>query len=307
VTASRPGVFARLAWKAWLLLPCAFAASVLLGYVVIGGVLWSCQICQSYFIFEPEKTFLATPSDYSFRVIVVAIPVQSSGKTAPQSLHGWWIPSAKRDAKVVLYLHGNEGNMSTNMGEIAPLRELGYSIFMVDYRGYGESEGSFPSEKSVYEDAEVAWTYLVRQRGIRAADLYIYGHSLGGAIAIELALHHPESAGLIVTSSFTSISDMANLKRPYTLFPVKLLLNQRFDSISKVGRLKLPVLYIHGTADEVVPFAMGEQLFKASGGAKRFVAIGGGRHDGNAAVDAAAFRAAISSFIEASAAARADR
>src|SRR2546422_4299392 len=99
-------------------------------------------------------------------------------------------------------LHGNDGNVSTSMGEIAPLRELGYAVFMPDYRGYGESEGPFPSEKTVYEDAEAAWIYLVDQRGIRPAKLYIYGHSLGGAIAIELALHHPEAAGLILRRSF---------------------------------------------------------------------------------------------------------
>jgi pimeloyl-ACP methyl ester carboxylesterase len=90
---------------------------------------------------------------------------------AGQSLHAWWVAAAAWDAKVVLYLHGNDGNVSTNMGEIAPLRELGYAVFMPDYRGYGDSEGSLPSEKTVYEDAEAAWIYLVDQRGIRPASL----------------------------------------------------------------------------------------------------------------------------------------
>jgi pimeloyl-ACP methyl ester carboxylesterase len=123
------------------------------------------------------------------------------------------------------------------MGEIAPLRELGYSVFVPDYRGFGESEGSFPSEKTVYEDAEAAWNYPVDQRGIRPAHLYIYGHSLGGAIGIELALRHPEAAGLIVESSFTSIGEMAKLRKRYALLPIQLL-NQRFDSIQKVSKLK---------------------------------------------------------------------
>jgi len=218
-----------------------------------------------------------------------------------QSLHGWWVASAAWEAKVVLYLHGNDGNVSTSMSDIAPLRELGYAVFILDYRGYGESAGSFPSEKTVYEDAEAAWNYLVDQRGISPARLYIYGHSLGGAIGIELALRHPEAAGLIVESSFTSIREMAKLRKRYALLPMQLL-HQRFDSIQKVSKLKLPVLYIHGTADEVVPYAMGEQLFKASGGRKRFIAIGGGLHANGAAVGGPLFRAAIRDFVEDSAA-----
>jgi pimeloyl-ACP methyl ester carboxylesterase len=172
---------------------------------------------------------------------------------------------------------------------------------MIDYRGYGDGRASLPSEKTVYEDAEAAWNYLVKERGIDPAHLYIHGHSLGGAIAIELALHHPEAAGLIVESSFTSIRDMAKLHKKYALLPVRLV-NQKFDSINKVGKLRLPVLYIHGTGDEVVPYAMGQKLFKASGGTKRFVTIGGGLHGNNSAVDGPRFRNAIRDFVEESAA-----
>jgi len=296
VNALRPGLFAGPPSKAWLLLPFAFVASLLLGYGVIGLVLWGCQSCVSYFIFEPDKTLYAKPADFSFNVRDVGLPVSLSSD-AGQSLHGWWVASAAWDAKVLLYLHGNDGNVSTSMGDIAPLRELGYAVFMLDYRGYGESEGSFPSEKTVYEDAEAAWIYLIDQRGISPAHLYIYGHSLGAAIGIELALHHPEAAGLIVESGFTSLRDMAKLRKRYALLPMQLL-NQRFDSIQKVSRLELPVLYIHGTADEIVPYAMGEQLFKASGGRKRFIAIGGGLHANSAAVGGPLFRAAIRDFIE---------
>jgi pimeloyl-ACP methyl ester carboxylesterase len=296
VNARSTTLFEDLSSRTWLLLPFAFVASILLGYGVIGLVLWGCQDCVSYFIFEPDRTLYAKPSDFPFNVRDVGLPVRLSGD-AGQSLHGWWVAAAAWDAKVVLYLHGNDGNVSTSMGDIAPLRELGYAVFLPDYRGYGESEGSFPSEKTVYEDAEAAWIYLIDQRGISPAHLYIYGHSLGGAIGIELALHHPEAAGLIVESGFTSLRDMAKLRKRYALLPVRLL-NQRFDSIQKVSRLRLPVLYIHGTADEVVPYAMGEQLFKASGGRKRFIAIGGGLHNNNAAVGGPLFRAAIRDFVE---------
>src|SRR5258708_12301937 len=120
----------------------------------------------------------------------------------------------------VLYLHGNDGNVSTSMDGIAPLRELGYTVFMIDYRGYGASGGGFPSEAGVYQDAQSAWDYLVHDWGVNPANLFIYGHSLGGAIAIELALHHPEPAGLVVESSFTSISNMPIPHPPSPLLPL---------------------------------------------------------------------------------------
>ena len=268
---------------------------MLLGYGIVGLLLWSCQSCVDIFIFEPNQTLYAGPADFSFKVVDVKIPVPSDDTA--QSLHGWWIASTRRDARAVLYLHGNDGNVSTSIGEIATLRELGYSVLMIDYRGYGRSEGSVPSEETVYQDAEAAWNYLIRHRGIRAARVHIYGHSLGGAIAIELALRHPEAAGLIVESSFTSIAEMAKLHTQYALLPLQLS-SQRFDSINKVGGLRLPVLYIHGTADEIVPYAMGEQLYKASGGSKHFVPIGGGLHGNNAAIGGRSFRNAIKDFIE---------
>jgi pimeloyl-ACP methyl ester carboxylesterase len=269
-------------------------AGVLLAYIAAGMLLWA---FQSRLIFEPERTLHAAPGDFPFRVVEVAIPI---GTTAPrrQTVSGWGIPSAQPGAKVVLYLHGNDGNVATSMAEIEPLRELGYSVFVIDYRGYGRSDARFPSESSVYEDAEAAWDYLVRERRISPGRLYIYGHSLGGAIAIELAMRHPEAAGLIVESGFTSIYDMARLQRKYSLLPIKPFLNQRFDSIQKVSRLRVPVLYVHGTDDEVVPISMGRRLFSASSGVKSFAVIEGGRHGDNAAVGGPAYRAAIRSFVD---------
>ena len=265
----------------------------LLGYAVAASALWAYQAHQ---IFESDRSLHANPSDFPYPVIDVAVPVSSRGH-APETLRGWWIPAAKPGAKAVLYLHGNDGNMSTSIGEVGPLRELGYSVFLIDYRGFGASEGAFPSEASVYEDAEAAWRHLTGTVRVKPSDLFIYGHSLGGAVAIELARRHPEAAGLVVESGFTSIYEMAMLDRRYSVFPLGLFLNQRFESIGKVAELALPVLYIHGTADEVVPHDMGLRLFLASGGAKRFISIEGGRHDNNSFVGGAAFRAAIGAFV----------
>src|SRR6267378_1033848 len=232
------------------------------GYMSAGAVLWA---EQTHLIFEPLRDLVVAPAELAFPVADISIAVRG------ERLHAWWMPGSRTDGKLILYFHGNDGNVSTSVSETALLRELGFTVLAVDYRGYGESDGKFPSEASVYQDAEAALESLMSPE-TDPRDIYVYGHSLGAAIAIDLAARHPELGGLIVESGFTSIYDMARLEPKYGIYPVGLLLNQRFDSISKVSRLELPVLYIHGTADQVVPYEMGEALFKASGGRKRFIA-----------------------------------
>jgi fermentation-respiration switch protein FrsA (DUF1100 family) len=252
-------------------------------YVSTGAVLWG---AQTHLIFEPMRNLVVAPAELGFPVADISIPVRG------ERLHAWWMPGSRADGKLILYFHGNDGNVSTSVSETALLRELGFTVLAVDYRGYGESDGRFPSEASVYEDGEAALAALVDWE-VEPRDIYVYGHSLGAAIAIDLAARHPELGGLIVESGFTSIYAMARLEPQYGIYPVRLLLNQRFDSISKVSRLELPVLYIHGTADQVVPYQMGEALYQRSGGRKRFVAVRGGGHDDNAAVAPEVLRAAI--------------
>jgi pimeloyl-ACP methyl ester carboxylesterase len=270
------------------------SACVLAAYGALCAAMWG---YQAHLVFSPDKTLRASPADFPFPVAEAAVPLTSTSR-AHQTIHGWWIPARDADAKVVLYLHGNDGNVSTSISEIALLRGLGCAILLIDYRGFGKSAGGFPSEASTYEDAEAAWDYLVRARGVPAGRLFIYGHSLGGAVAIELALRHPEAAGLIVESSFTSIYDLARLRKQYALLPIKLFLNQKFESQRKAPQLSLPGLYIHGTADDVVPFGMGRRLFESAGGAKRFVAVEGAGHDNNAAMGGSALRAALAEFLD---------
>jgi len=270
---------------------CLAAAAV---YFSATAALWA---SQSRFIFEPVRTLVVQPAELAFPVADVTIPVRSA-KAGRETLHAWWMPAARTDAKLVLYFHGNEGNVSTSIGETALLRSLGYSVLVVDYRGYGESDGRFPSESTIYEDAEAALDALLEGWGVRPGNLYLYGHSLGAAVAIDLASKHPELGGLIVESAFTSIYDMARLEPKYGIFPVELLLNQRFESIKKVAHLELPVLYIHGTADRVVPYTMGRALYEQSGGRKRFVAVPGGGHDDNAAVAPGELASAIRDLIQ---------
>ena len=262
-------------------------------YFSATAALWA---SQSRFIFEPVRTLVVRPTELAFPVADVTISVPGA-KAGHQTLHAWWMPAPRPDGNLVLYFHGNEGNVSTSLGETALLRSLGYSVLVVDYRGYGESDGAFPSEAGVYEDAEAALNSLVHEWRIRPQKIFVYGHSLGAAVAIDLASRHPELGGLVVESAFTSIYDMAKLEPKYGIFPVGLLLNQRFESIKKVSRLSLPVLYIHGTADRVIPYSMGLELYEHSGGQKRFVAVAGGGHDDSATVAPVEVAAALRDLI----------
>ncbi len=262
-------------------------------YFSATAALWA---SQSRLIFEPVRPLLVKPTELGFPVADVTISVPGA-RAGHRTLHAWWMPATRSDGKVVLYFHGNEGNVSTSIGETALLRRLGYPVLVVDYRGYGESDGAFPSEATVYEDAEAALDALVREWHIPSRHIYVYGHSLGAAVAIDLASRHPELGGLVVESGFTSIYDMAELEPQYGIFPVGLLLNQKFESINKVPRLDLPVLYVHGTADRVIPYTMGLALYERSGGRKRFLAVAGGGHDDNAAVAPGKLGAALRQFI----------
>ncbi len=170
-------------------------------------------------------------------------------------------------------------------------------MLLISYRGYGKSEGSFPTETQVYADAEAAWNYLVKQKGIRADDIFIYGHSLGGAVAINLAISHPEAKGMIVEASFTSIADMGRRSKLYHLLPLGLITHQRFDSIKKVNRLQVPVLYIHGTDDRKVPPEMSRELYQRTASFKQLIFISGGGHSNSALVGGDLYLQAVRKFI----------
>jgi fermentation-respiration switch protein FrsA (DUF1100 family) len=146
----------------------------------------------------------------------------------------------------------------------------------------------------MYDDAETAWNYLIRDLHADPGRAFIYGHSLGGAVAIELGLRHPEAAGLIVESTFTSMPDMAKLT--YWMFPTDWLLNQRFDALAKVPLLRLPVLFIHGTADAEVPYIMSERLFAAARGPKWLTLIPDGGHEDSADIGGALYARDVLAF-----------
>lgn len=219
---------------------------------------------QQRLIFFPSSIIEITPENVNLSYEDVWLPVfHKKGKL--ERIHGWWIPanSYRSDFQyVVLYFHGNAGNIGAHVEQAYEFHKLGFDVLLIDYRGYGLSKGNFPSEAQIYEDIEIVWNYLLDQRQINTENILVYGHSLGGAIAIELATRYPQMAGLIIKSSFTSIENIVNYKGGvYKFFPVKLLLNQKFDSISKLRKLDIPILLIHGTEDILVPTYMSQELF----------------------------------------------
>ena len=177
--------------------------------------------------------------------------------------------------KVLLWFHGNAENIGMGLDHLRALSGLGVNVMEIDYRGYGKSAGS-PNEAGVYRDADAAYRYLVETRKFAPKEIFIYGHSLGGAVAIDLASRR-ECGGLIVESSFTTVPDMA--RYVYKLPVARYLPSSRFDSIGKIARVQSPVLIIHGTEDRVVPFEMGRKLYEAAREPKSFMPIEGAGHD----------------------------
>lgn len=188
-------------------------------------------------------------------------------------LHGWWRPHPESEL-CVLYCHGNSGSLAERVRVLRHLADLACNVFAFDYRGYGKSAGR-PSEPGLFEDVRAAFRYLVEERGIESSKIVLFGHSLGGAVAIDGALDLPV-AGLVVESSFTDIRSMARVRFPQV--PAHWLARNEFRSLSKVTGLRLPKLFIHGTRDKTVPFSMGRELFEAAPEPKEFFAIDRGGH-----------------------------
>jgi hypothetical protein len=181
-------------------------------------------------------------------------------------------PSSRR---VLVWFHGNAENIAYGLDHLKVLTQIGVNILAVDYRGYGKSEGK-PDEAGVYHDADAAYDYLVNQRGFGAQDLFIYGVSLGGAVAIDLASRR-RCGGLIVQSSFSNARAMA--RRMFRIPLLEYVPKSRFDSLAKISAVCAPILIAHGTRDDVVPFEMGQELFHAAREPKRFYAIEGAGHN----------------------------
>ncbi|SDG45069.1 alpha/beta hydrolase [Phytopseudomonas seleniipraecipitans] len=219
-----------------------------------------------------------------------------------QNIHAWWWPAQKKDAPTLLYLHGSRWNLTGQLFRIEQLHAMGFSVLAIDYRGFGESLGELPSERTLYEDAEIAWQRLTELQP-DPAKRFVYGHSLGGAVAVNLAeslsrdRNTPPLTGLIIESTFTNLADAATeVASEYTSLPVRWLLSQKFDSLSKIGDIKVPVLIAHGTNDRYIPQRFSESLFQAASEPKRLLLIDGGNHNNSLRTGSSEYRAAIRSL-----------
>lgn len=253
----------------WGLKPLLGALAVSLAlYAGVCALLW---VGQRRLVFAPSPILTTTPTDMNLPHEEVWIPIESG------QVHGWWLPQPQA-ALTLLYLHGNAGNVSSNLSKAAAFQQMGLSVLIIDYRGYGLSSGPFPSEAAMYADAAAAWQHLVQDRGFNPEQIVIFGHSIGGAIAIDLAIAQPSAAALIVEGSFTSMAAMAR-QSGYGWVPIRWILHQRFDSLSKLHRLQMPVFFIHGLADEAVPAEMSRHLYEAAPDPKDLWLVPGASHN----------------------------
>jgi alpha-beta hydrolase superfamily lysophospholipase len=221
-----------------------------------------------------------------------------------QKIHGWWLPGTSPQTETLLMLLGRKSDMGDHLTTVPRrsrlefLHSLGISLLIIDYRGYGQSQGPFPTEQSLYEDAEKAWNYLVTTRKIPPQQIFMYGYSLGSAIAINLAIDHPEAGGVIVEGAFTSIQDLVDQSGRFWMFPSDWLITQKFDSFSKIQSLKIPILLIHGTADEIVPVTMTQTLFGAAPQPKEMILVSQADHETTPMLGGDYYIAGIRKFLQ---------
>lgn len=241
-------------------------SKLIITFFLVGG-LWG---CVENFIYHPKEQIKSTPADKNLSYEWVNLTSKGGVK-----IYGWWVPSTKPRG-VVLFCHGNGGNISYLLDTAEIFHRLGLSSLLFDYRGYGKSEGH-PSEDGTYQDAEAAWNYLVETRNIKSENIIIFGRSLGGPIAARLAGKHRPGL-LIVESSFTSIADIAGERFPW--LPLMLVKNYRYDTQHYLEMVHCPVLVVHSRTDEVIPFHHGRKLFETAGEPKVFVEIDGSHNIG---------------------------
>jgi len=277
--ASRPTIALRLA-----------IAAAMTGALVAGG---STALQQE----ERQLTFGAS-RDTATRFAGLPEGVQEldlavGSGAAAQNIHAWWWPvSGSKKAPVLLYLHGARSNLTGQLYRIGQLRSFGFSVFAIDYRGFGRSDGGLPSEQTVYEDARAAWEWLAKQQP-DPAKRFIYGHSLGGAVAVDLAAAlSADAGGLIIESTFTTLVDIAQ-EWSFPWLPLGLLMSQKFDSLAKIGKIALPVLVVHGAADRDVPSRFGQALYAAAPGPKRLLLVEDAGHDNSMTAGATQYRQAL--------------
>ncbi len=237
-------------------------------YGLLVAVVYFMQGRMLYLAEVPGRELVMTPTDVGIDYQDVSIET-----TDGVILHGWFI--AGRSPRVLLFFHGNAGNISHRLDSIMQFRDLGLSVFIIDYRGYGQSEGR-TTEKGIYRDADAAWRYLIESRGVVASEIVIFGRSLGASVASRLATQHQPLA-LILESSFTSVPDIAQELYPW--LPARWLSRLSHATRDHVRDVHCPVLVVHSRDDEIIPFHHGEAIFASANQPRTLLAIRGTHND----------------------------
>jgi len=237
-------------------------------------------MCLAVSIFQRRLIYFPTQEMYPTHVRegleLQDVWLESEGENIPKArIHGWYVPS-DRDRGALLICHGNGGNIADRIETIELFHGLGLNVFIIDYRGYGKSEGK-PSEKGLYADALTAWNYLTGERGFEPRRIVILGRSLGGGVASWLATR-VEPGTVILESTFTSLSDMGADLYPY--LPARLLVRDRFATIDRIAKIEAPLLIGHSPHDDTVPYKNGQALFSAAAEPKEFLEMSGDHNSG---------------------------
>ena len=225
---------------------------------------------QPNMIFYPMRELYQTPADWGLDHEDITLNTADNVQ-----LHGWYIP-ARQSEQVLLFFHGNAGNISHRRDSIELFHRLGLNVFIIDYRGFGNSKGT-PDEQGLYQDAAAAWEYLSAEKGFASNQILIFGRSLGGAVAARLA-SGVQARGLILESTFSSARDFA--KAAFPLLSRLVLTRYDFNTTENIQRVNYPVLVLHSPDDEIMPFQLGEKVFQAAHQPKHFVRMQGGHNTG---------------------------
>lgn len=272
----------RLRRTAWLVTP-LLAVGLFAGCATL-------EEKQREWIFQPSKNAWWGGAQAAEGMADVWISFTSRETGDPVKLHGLWLPQPRADAPVLLYLHGARWNVVGSATRMRRMHALGFSVLAIDYRGFGQSTDTLPSETMAYEDARAAWDWLAREHP--QSRRYLFGHSLGSAIAVHLATEVDDVAGLMVEGSFTSIPDVVGTFK-WGWLPVSGLITQRFDAAARIDKVRAPVLFVHGSEDRLIRPELGRALYERAKGPKRFVLIEGGSHHNTNSVGHGQYREAL--------------
>jgi len=259
---------------AWLI------GQLIVGLLIVGLLIW---LMQPRLVFFPFQQQVSTPADLGLAFEDVTIETVDGERLA-----GWFVPAPRERRRdlTLLFLHGNAGNISHRGDSLWIFAQLGLDVLIIDYRGYGRSSGS-PSEKGLYLDADAAWRWLTEGRGVPANRILLFGRSLGGAVAAELAgrlgsepgaAASGQPAAVVIESGFDEVASLA--RHHYPLLTAVIPLRFEFRAAEAIARTRAPVLVLHSPDDEIVPYALGRRLFAAAPEPKRFVDLRGGHNDG---------------------------